>query len=287
MLGLAAVFLIGFLARFRRRPAGEWIAALFPISLFALLCFSSVVNMRYFLPVAAGTTLLAALGVADLASWIERQTKSQRFHIATGAAAALTAGLAILLFPAFYQQSVTVFRDDPRFALRDWIAANLPPSAVIAEQHRVGLVDSEGNPVLSFAPNLQQKVILLNTFPGEIPTYQALIDQGVTHVILIRGRYLIFEDPYDTLDKDLTPIFLQHRAFYRQVLAHGKTVWSSAFPHDVHRIARTPDQAKIERRLEEKLEVFELERHATDTGDKPHPGLPSPLDQQPTLNQQI
>lgn len=260
VLVFAAIYLVGLAAEWRKRSADERITALFPVCFFVLLCFSSLVNMRYFLPVSVTLTLLAGLGLADVARLVERLAKAEKMRLAPVAAGVGAAVIAALFVGPFVRASVTAFRDDPRFALRTWIAESLPPTAVIAQQHGVGLLDpgDDETPPAPFDPSLEQKVLILATFPEDIHTFQQIVDEGVTHVVLMTGRYLLFEDPYDTLDESLVPSYLHHRDFYRQVLARGRLVWSADYPHGVHRIARTSYQAEISRRLNEKLEVFEL-----------------------------
>ncbi len=261
---LAAIYFVGLIINIRRRSAGEWAVALFPLVFFALLSSSPLVSPRYFLPVYTGFMLLAALGAVDLASWIERLTRTQRFHVARWGAVAMAVVLAILLAPSFYKLSVLAFKNDPRYELRDYILAHLPADAVIASQPGVGLIDSKGNRDPKFNPDMPQHVFTIPNFGSTLSTKKESIDSmtrmleegGFTHVVLMTGRYRIFEDPYDTLAPKLRPEFLQYQAFYRDLLANSELIWSKEYPHGVHRISRTRYQAQYERRTSEKLELY-------------------------------
>lgn len=211
------VLLLVFLAaRWRERRTvslPEWLIIAFPFAFTLMLSCSPKSNDRYFLPAAAGFTLLAALGAVDAAKLLARWMPL-RWALA-GTALALTA--AQLLGWLRYEEA---FRYDDNAALLAWIKTELPPDAVIAKDSRIELPDPDNEKdSRRFAPMPQK--ILAGHFAADHGTIAEQRARGVTHVAISESDYGRFFlrglRPQPGKEEE----FARRKAFYEALLRDG------------------------------------------------------------------
>lgn len=213
---LLAVFLAG---RWRERRAlalPEWLVLAFPF-LFALaLSFSPKSNDRYFLPVTAAFTLLAAVGVVDVARLLTRWLPL-RWALA-GVAAALVAGQL-----RSWLRYDAAFRSDDHAALLAWVRL-LPPEAVISKDSRVQLPDPRRPEDARRFASLPQR-IMGGRFAADHGTVAEQRARGVTHVAISRSDYERFFLPGLRPRAGEEKEFARRRAFYEELRKVGKVVF--------------------------------------------------------------
>lgn len=213
---LLAVFLAG---RWRERRAlalPEWLVLAFPF-LFALaLSFSPKSNDRYFLPATAAFTLLAAVGVVDVARLLTRWLPL-RWALA-GVAAVLVAGQL-----RSWSRYDAAFRSDDHATLLAWVRL-LPPEAVISKDSRVQLPDPRRpEDARRFAPLPQR--IMGGRFAADHGTVAEQRARGVTHVAISRSDYERFFLPGLRPRAGEEKEFARRRAFYEELRKVGKVVF--------------------------------------------------------------
>ena len=211
---LAGLYAAALLATARRRTPPEWAGLLLPLGYLALISCSAKSAPRYLLPVNALLPLLGALGAAEIAALIAAPHSRLRRALGALACTALAGWLATAEWPLL-QKSFDGFRHDDPTALAEWVKANLPPDAVIAEDHRVNLSPTKGEG-FSTAARIPQKVLDAK-FAADLGTFDELLAKGVTHIAVCHesyGRY--FRDETGGPAKPGKP-----REFYERVFRQG------------------------------------------------------------------
>ena len=243
---LAGCYAVALLATARRRTPAEWAGLLLPLGYLVVISCSPKTAPRYLLPVSALLPLLAALGAAEIA----RLLFSPRAYWLRGAVVigtgvfdasdlcqvlvprgrwqrvfrglfftALVAWIMAAELPTLRTSYVGFQHDDPT-AVAEWIKANLPPGAIIAEDHRVNLSQTKGEGFTTPA-RVPQKVLDAN-FAPDLGTLDELRAKGVTHIAICRqsyGRY--FRD--ETKPREgAKGGFDKRREFYARLLEEGE-----------------------------------------------------------------
>ncbi len=210
------VLLLCFLqARWRERRAitpAHWHLIAFPFVYALALSFSPKSNDRYFLPATAALTVLAAMGVSDVARLFGKK------WIAGVAAAALVLGQ----MPSWVRYERAFQNDDSR-ELLEWCRAELPADAVIAKDSRVWLPDpakSDGVP----AGVIPQKVRAAK-FAADLGSLSELREQGITHVAVSESDYGRFFLKSLKPKKGEESDFHRRKAFYESLLREGKLIF--------------------------------------------------------------
>ncbi len=216
---LAGAYALVLLATARRRTPPEWITLLLPLSYLAMISCSPKIAGRYLLPVNALLPLLATLGAAEVARLLFPPAARWR-GVASGLLlAGLTGWIIRAELPPLRTSFAGFTHDDPTEAA-EWIKTHLPPTAIIAEDHRVNLSpDKAGG--LSSAARVPQKVLDAN-FAPDLGTVDELLAQGVTHIAICRqsyGRYFSGETQAQGKGRQQ---YEERREFYRRVLEEGK-----------------------------------------------------------------
>jgi hypothetical protein len=219
VLILGGAYALILLATARRRTAAEWATLLFPIGYLAMISCSPKIAERYLLPVSAMLPLLAALGAAEAGRALSSEDSRARAALGAAVTAGLCAWIAAAEWPSFDRALAGFQRDDPK-AVADWIRANLPADAVIAEDHRVSLSAEKADGIAANA-RVPQKVLDAN-FAADLGTFDELRARGVTHVAVCKqsyGRY--FKDETKPRE-DVKTSFDKRREFYARVLEEGE-----------------------------------------------------------------
>ncbi len=216
---LAGCYAVALLATARRRTPAEWAVLLLPLGYLAAISCSPKIAPRYLLPVSALLPLLGALGAAELAQLISASGSPARRTAGALVFAALT-GLILHAEWPLLRNSYEGFQHDDPTAVAEWVQANLPPDAIIAEDHRVNLSQTKGEGFTTPA-RVPQKVLDAN-FAPDLGTLDELRAKGVTHIAICRqsyGRY--FRD--ETKPRDgAKGGFDKRREFYARVLEEGE-----------------------------------------------------------------
>lgn len=217
------VLLVVFLAgRWRERRAvalPEWQVIAFPFVFALALSFSPKSNDRYFLPATAVFTLLAALGVVDVARLLARWVPL-RWALAAVAVALVAGQLRSWL------RYEVAFRSDDNAALLEWVR-QLPPGAVISKDSRVRLPDPRRpEDVRRFAPLPQR--IMGGRFAADHGTVAEQRARGVTHVAISRSDYERFFLPGLRPRAGEEEDFVRRRAFYEELRKVGEVVFQRA-----------------------------------------------------------
>jgi hypothetical protein len=226
VLILAGAYALVVFGTARRRTPPEWATLLFPLGYLAVISCSPKIADRYLLPVNVLLPFLGVLGAAEIARALDSQKLHARRILSRLAFLGLVGWQVLGQFPAF-RRSFDGYRHDDPAAVAEWIKTNLPPDAVIAEDHRVNLSPTKSEGVSKDA-RVPQKVYSPN-FAPELGTLDALRTKGVTHVAICRqsyGRY--FADETKPREGVKTG-FDKRREFYARVLEEGELLkeWPS------------------------------------------------------------
>ena len=189
---LAALYAAALLATARRRTPPEWATLLLPLAYVALISCSAKSAPRYLLPVNALLPALAVFGAAEIARLLNWQQPRDRHPLNAWLLFPLLALLLRAALPLL-KTSYEGFQHDDPTALAEWVKANLPPDAIIAEDHRVNLTPTKGEG-FSTAARVPQKVLDAKS-AADLGTVDELLAQGVTHVAVCREIYDRYEAP--------------------------------------------------------------------------------------------
>ena len=203
---LAGLSAAALLATARRRTPPEWAALLFPVAYVALISCSAKSAPRYLLPVNALLPALAVFGSAEIARLLNWQKPRDRHPLNAWLLFLLLAWTLRAELPPL-KTSFDGFRHDDPTALAEWVKANLPSDAIIAEDHRVNLSPTKGEG-FSTAARVPQKVLDAKS-AADLGTVDELLAKGVTHVAICREIYDRYEAPSKRASK--------HGEFYRRV----------------------------------------------------------------------
>ena len=189
---LTGLYAVALLATARRRTPPEWAVLLFPLAYVALISCSAKSAPRYLLPVNALLPALAVFGAAEIARLVNWQQPRERHPLNAWLLFPLLALILRAELPLL-KTSYEGFQHDDPTALAEWVKANLPPDAIIAEDHRVNLTPTKGEG-FSTAARVPQKVLDAKS-AADLGTVDELLAKGVTHVAVCREIYDRYEAP--------------------------------------------------------------------------------------------
>lgn len=219
VLILASVYALIVFATARRRTPPEWAALLFPLGYLALISCSPKTADRYLLPVNVLLPFLGVLGAAEVARIIGGADSRPRRTLGRIVLAGL-ASWQIAALAAPLQHTYEGFQHDDPTAVAEWIKANLPHNAVIAEDHRVHL-SLEKTDGVSQNTRVPQKVYDAS-FAPELGTLDELRAKGVTHVAICKQSYGRYFSVKTTPREGVKTRFDEHREFYARVFEEGE-----------------------------------------------------------------
>jgi len=219
VLVLAGAYALILLATARRRTAPEWITLLFPLGYLAVLSCSPKIAGRYLLPVNVLLPFLGTLGAVEISRFIGGQASGARGALGLLALAGLAGAQIYGEIPPL-QKSFAGFQQDDHAAVAAWIRTNLPPDAVIAEDHRVNLSPTKANGVSKNA-RVPQKVFNAN-FAPDLGTLDELRAMGVTHVAICQQSYRRYFRDETKPREGARTAFDHRREFYAEVLEQGE-----------------------------------------------------------------
>ncbi len=220
------LLLVYLAARWNKRDLAlpEALMLIFPFAYTIALSFSPKSNDRYFFPATALITTMAVLGIEDTA-WLLYGKVSRR--AVTMIAALVLIGLqlagwgpkreGLLQYDAAYQ-------NDDLQELIAWINAELPASAIIARDNRVGLPDPKRKKNASRMGVIPQQV-LASKYVADLGTVDELRAKGVTYVIVSRSDYGRFFLQNLRPQKAEAASFAQRKSFYEDLFRRGELKW--------------------------------------------------------------
>ena len=222
------LLLVAFLAaRWRHRTTltvAEIIMSVSPFAFALALSFSPKSNDRYFLPATALFSVLAVIGIADLADFLV--ARWPRRSVIWLASLALIAGQLpswTASRPGWLGYDRAFQRDD-NADLIAWLNAAVPRDAVIAKDNRVALPDPGRKKDASRLNVIPQKV-LAKKFAADLGTLDELEARGVTHVAVSEmdyGKFFLSGlRPQESGRKD----FDRRREFYERLFREGDLLW--------------------------------------------------------------
>jgi len=145
-LGWAAALaaLVGAAVELRRNLVRGLMLVAVPLALFVYLSVQSRYFGRWLLPAYPALAMLAALALTRVSELIAMRVQTRRSHgrrFRTRTAAALLAGLTVLVLvqplAADIRSAQVLGRDDTRQQARDWIEAHYPPELRVAVEPAV------------------------------------------------------------------------------------------------------------------------------------------------------
>lgn len=219
LLVLAALYALALLATARRRTPAEWITLLFPLLYLAMISCSPKIAERYLLPVSAMVPLLAALGAGEIGRAIRSPKIPVRNVIGCVVSTALLVWMARAEWPAFHRSWDGFQHDDPT-AVATWIKANVPLTAIIAEDHRVNLSATKSDG-LSSAARVPQKVMDAS-FAPDLGTLDDLRKKGVEYVAVCRQNYGRYFNDETKPQADVKSGYDKRRDFYARLFTEGE-----------------------------------------------------------------
>jgi hypothetical protein len=219
VLALAGISLLALLASARKRTAAEWTLAAFPLVFITILSFSPKAGGRYLLPVTTLLCVLAGLGVVEIARLLPQGAPRLWANVI------IAGGTACLLFAQWPLLRTTMddFRHDDRVELAAWVRANVPPDAIIVEDHRVNLAASSSGDE-SGKPQIPQQVFD-NDYAADLGTLDEMKDWGTVYVAVSKRAYERYFSknlkPRDSEKAD----YERRKEFYVRLFAEGELVW--------------------------------------------------------------
>ncbi|CAN5466215.1 hypothetical protein BH23VER1_BH23VER1_32390 [soil metagenome] len=200
----------------------DYLVALFPLLIAAILGFSTKNHGRYFLP---GTLTLCYASGLGLAAILQSLAGSSfRFRKAAIAFLVLLAVAGSLERLTRYYQG---FHGDPRVEMADFIRSSIPSNAVIVQGYGVHLPDphlklySDG-PVSGFFP---QRLISSEKQPADLGSLDELRAQGVTHVAVCGQNYERYTKSTASPTPALADRYARRKRFYKDLFKEGTLVW--------------------------------------------------------------
>jgi hypothetical protein len=217
---LAAIYALALLARARRRTPAEWITLLFPLAYLAMISCSPKTAERYLLPVSAMVPLLAALGAGEIGRAIGSPKLPVRNVIGGVVAAALLGWMTYAEWPSFHRSWNGFQHDDPT-DVANWIKANVPLTAIIAEDHRVNLSATKSDG-LSSAARVPQKVMDKSFAADLADSLDDLRAKGVEYVAVCRQNYGRYFNDETKPQAGIKTGYDKRRDFYTRVFTEGE-----------------------------------------------------------------
>ena len=215
---LAGAYALALLATARRRTPPEWATLLLPLGYLAMISCSPKTAGRYLLPVSALLPLLAALGAAEIGQFVFSPDSRWRRVVSGAVLAGLVGWIAWAEWPLL-RTAFTGFQHDDPAAVAAWIKANLPPDAVIAEDHRVNLSPTKADGVSTDA-RVPQKVFDAN-FAPDLGTVDELLVKGVTHIAVCYECYDRYTSGKKGAQTGGKKSYARNREFYERVFREG------------------------------------------------------------------
>lgn len=214
---LSGLWLLWAVWRARRVTAAEWVLAGTSILYFIVFSLTPKDSSRYYLPIATSLCYFSVAGVMAWAS--EFRWKSLRW-----AAAALVL-VAVGAQGKDFVKAWNGFKEDDREALEDWIAANLPPSAFIAQDETAGLPEPDRlTKKHQGRDRLPQKVTGADSL-ARLGTLSELKAKGVTHVAICYRTYGRYAEGRVVITDGSPAAAAQE--LYRTVNEKGKIIWEA------------------------------------------------------------
>ncbi len=196
----------------------EWILTAFPFVFGVMLSVTSAQSGRYLLPAMVPIYLFAALGIVEV--WRDHsRVAGNRLRYAI--VAVLVLGVSAAAYRTLDVE--LAFRRDYRTELVSWIATNLPASAVIAEDSRVGLAYRNRPGLAHDHPVLKQRIVSA-PFAADIDTLSGLQKRGVTHIAIADSAYQRFMKSRSTSTPGAEDAFARRQAFYKTLLSGATTI---------------------------------------------------------------
>ncbi len=200
-----------------RAHADRWLAGLSPLWLTAIFSFSASTAVRYFLPVSLLLGCVGGVALPEAVRWAAtRWGAGAAFLKRPVPATAAAVGLALLFSLPETVSLLAGFMGDDRAELGRWIAANVPPGAVIAEDALARLsMDAPGQRRVIDAPVV-----------ADLGDVAALRAQGIGYVVVCWYDARRYVDPHKRPAPDARD-FLRRREFYESLPTHARSLWKS------------------------------------------------------------
>ncbi|MES2706910.1 MAG: hypothetical protein V4726_09945 [Verrucomicrobiota bacterium] len=214
---LAGLWLLWAMRHARRVPYAEWVLAGSSLLYFVVFSCTPKDSTRYYLPIAISLCYFAVAGVMVWA----RQFRWKGMTWAAAALVLITAGAQSRSLAEAWDG----FTHDDREQLEDWVTANLPADAVIAQDEAVNLPEPgrlskkhEGR-----AP-LPQRVIGAPVL-ADLGDLAKLKSMGITHAAINHRTYSRYLN--GSLDiQEGTPA-AAIRQFYLTITDSGRIIWET------------------------------------------------------------
>lgn len=190
VLAFFAVYVVGLLVRFKKVTPPEWLVLAFSVTLTALMSFSPKVSLRYFLPVEMAVYFGAGMGLIWLANAVASFCGRLRPAVLTVCSLLLLGVAARECAPLVAGKYAALGHDD-HLVLRQWIADNLPPDALIAEDDRVRLSCEDAR---FGALGKTSCRVIKKGFVADLGPLAQQRAQGVTHVAVVNTKFMIFNN---------------------------------------------------------------------------------------------
>ena len=215
LLALFLYQLTSVARNFRRVPLPDILLAAFPFLLGITLSFSSKQSGRHALPALMLIAFLAAIAAVRL--WKDFPQRRRM--------------LAVFVAIAFVYDLVTLslmdhgFQRDHRRQLVHWITVNVPHSATIGVEDRVGIPYEKSRRFCDLPPPLPQQV-RGSRFAADLGSLDELRADGITHIAVTPPQSEVFVEDGVSPKRAADPTFRRRREFYRRLFAEGRLVWS-------------------------------------------------------------
>jgi hypothetical protein len=197
------------------------VAGAFLFTFVVALSFNAIPFGRYALPVTVCGYFVTSQLISSTVHDLQRRTRwGWAAMVACAAAVFLLQGQRCLNF-------VEQFRDDSRQRLHEWVAKNLPSSAMIAADSYTSL-GFDGDPVrFPKQPSKPHRVQQIFFAPQLGSSAEQLAASGYTHVAVSRANYHRYFEPGVEGLPGYEHQFREFRNCYAELFARGYLEWAS------------------------------------------------------------
>ena len=220
LLALFLYHLRYVLWNFRRLALPDRLLTAFPFVLGFILSFSSKQSGRHALPAMMLVAFLGSLAAIRLV---------KQLHAARVPFARPLVGIFLVLACAFDTVGTSLldraFQRDHRRELAQWIADNVPPTAILGVEDRVGIPYENARRFCDVPPPIPQEV-RGSRFAADLGSIDELRAIGMTHVAVADAQSDVFVEDQPSAAQRADAVFQRRREFYHRLFHEARLVWS-------------------------------------------------------------
>lgn len=219
VLTAAVVYQLMCIVRWRQLSAATAVLVIGPLVYLVLLSLSRFVLDRHLLPVSLAAYALSGFAIAQAATFFKRAEPRWIVSIAL-------AGLVLLSSVTPARVIFHELKSETRLKVREWIRANLPASAILAQDRPTHLNIADPEFLARYGTLPQAILTPRDLFVTDLGSLADLRAEGVTHVVTCDEAYsrLFTDRVISAAERDEYRI---RRARYEEIFSSGKLLFEA------------------------------------------------------------